>query len=225
MWNSSKKEPEIDAIRREVEYKRRIAEEQGLDRLLLDVYHQSARYFPIWMKSEQEKAYVYPGVTKATERIDKEPAGDTYVTEFSIGAKRYKITSARRGNILARDVYFLLELFLNDQKVFAVSEKHDVRLKDQHYYTLNIEAYVNDDWVEDFRNMREYQLRAEKAFTAGKEEDPELMKRLKKDFNIDSGRIIRIRAWPRYKVYRLFLLLIIFALALFTFLEFKTLAW
>ena len=220
MWNKPKNESNLEKIRREVEDRKRTAEEAGLDRLILDVYHRSVRYYPVWIKSPADKKYVYPEVTKASEKIEKEPSGDTYISEFSIGAKNYKITSERRGNILKHDVFYILNLYLNGQKVFAISEKHDVRLQDGHYYTLNIDAYVNEDWVEDFRNIKEYQTKIEKEAEDQPVEDKELMGRLTRDFNLEGEKIVRVRPWPKYKFYRLFLLLVILGLVILTFQEF-----
>lgn len=224
MWNTPKKVTEMDRIKKGVAYRKRLAEEKGLDRLLLDAYHRSVRYYPIWIRSEREKKYVYPEVAMATETITKDISGDTFITEFSIGERKYKIISERRGNILAHDVYYVLTLFLGGEKLFAVSEQHDVALRGRHYYTLHIDAYASEDWVEDFRKIKSYQEKVEKEEAeAESADDPEVMQRLRKDFNLDDGRIIRFHTWPRYKVYRLLLLLIILILAFFAFLEFRTL--
>lgn len=223
MWKKPEEgtETEIDEIREEVEYRRRIAEGKGLDRLFLDAYHRSIRYYPVWIRNEREKTYVYPEVASATETITRESAGDTFVTEFSIKAKRYKITSQRRGNVLTHDVYYVMELFLNDKKVFAVRERHDVRLKDAHYYTFRIDAYASENWVEDFRNIKAYQERVEKA-EAEPVEDPQLIAQLKKDFNIGDKRIVRLKIWPKAWL-RLFVWLIILVLTILTLIEFETL--
>jgi hypothetical protein len=223
MLTRSKQEAGIDKAKREVEYKKRIAEEEGLDRLLLQAYHGSIRYYPLWIKSAREKAYVHPAVGQASERVEKEPSGDTFITEFSMGAKRYTLASEHRGTFFTKDVYYVITLFINDVKVFAVSEKHDVRLKGAHYYALNIEAYMNEDWVEDFRSILEHQDEVARMLEKMPNEDPEVLERLKTDFSLDDRKIIRIRAWPRYKAYRLVLLLVILSLTIFTFLEFQTL--
>lgn len=176
---------EIATVRRKVAYKKMIAEEAGLDSLLLRAYHRSIRYYPRWIKNPKDEKYVYPEVTDATEKITKDQAGGTFVTEFSIRNRKYTIVSLRKGALLAQSVYYIVELFINGKKSFAVSEKHDLRLKNEHYYTLNIEAYINEDWVDDFRKINEHW---EKIVAATElepsEEDVELVSRLKKDFNI-----------------------------------------
>ena len=216
---------EFDWVRREVAYRKRIAEEQGLDRLLLDAYHRSIRFYPAWMKSDgDERQYVYPEVSGAVEKITKSSEGEIFTTEFVVGKARYRVVSERRGTMIAHDLYYMIELFLNDQKVFAMSEKHDVRLKDRHYYTLSIEAYVNDDWVEDFRRIEAWQEQVDRKEAERKPtEDPQVVERLKKDFNLGGGSLIRMRAWPRYKVFRLVLLLVILVLAFVASLEFSAL--
>lgn len=172
-------------MRKEVAYKKLLAEEAGLDKLLLDAYHRSIRYYPVWHKSDETKKYIYPGVEDISDKFIKEPAGDTYVTEFSLGGKKYKLVSLRRGTFLARGIYYVVELFLNGEKAFAVSEKHDLRIRDRHYYTLNIEAYRSEDWVEDFRKINEFYDAIEKTMREAPAEDPEFINRLKNNFNVD----------------------------------------
>lgn len=203
-------------MRREVAYKKMVAEEAGLDRLLLRAYHRSVRHYPAWMKNLKDRKYVYPEVADATEKVTKDQLGETFITEFSVRSRKYTIVSRRKGTILAQNIYYILELFINGEKAFAVSEKHDLRLKNEHYYTLNIEAYINEDWVDDFRKINEHW---EKTIAATElepsEEDIALINRLKKDFNI--GKIER--SWfknrSRFFLLRISALLIILLLAVF----------
>src|SRR3989344_7415893 len=128
---------EIEKVRKEVAYKKAAAEEAGLDRLLLRAYHKSIRFYPRWIQNKENKQFVCPETTNITEKIIKDPLGETFITEFSMGGKQYKIVSRRKGTLLGQNIYYVIELFLNGEKSFAVSEKHDLRLTDEHYYTLN----------------------------------------------------------------------------------------
>lgn len=179
---------ELAKVRREVAYKKKVAEEAGLDRLLLRAYHKNIRHYPKWIKSAESRKYIYPEAANVTEKTTKDEFGETFVTEFSVRDKKYTVVSRRKGTLLAQNIYYVVELFINGDKAFAVSEKHDVRLKDEHYYTLNIEAYLNEDWVDDFRKINEYgeKIAAEEEL-APSEEDAEFLNKLKGDFNI--GRI------------------------------------
>jgi hypothetical protein len=211
---------ELETIQKEVAYRKRIAEEHGLDRLFLDVYHRCVRYYPVWIRDAKLKKYIYPGVSVASEKIVKDPLGDTYITEFSIGPRRYVISSRRRGTMIAHNLHYVVELFMNGEKAFAVSEQHDIRLKDRHYFTLDIEAYLHEAWADDFRKIQAFHEKLEKEANAEAVDDQQLIGRLKKDFNLDAGRIIRLRAWPGYRIVRLVLLVTILVLSIIAFFEF-----
>lgn len=207
---------EIANVRREVAYKKKVAEEAGLDRLFLRAYHKSIRHYPAWIKSAENKKYVHPEIADATEKVTKDPFGETFTTDFSIRNKEYKIISRRKGTLLGHNIYYVVELFINGEKAFAVSEKHDLRLRDEHYYTLNVEAYLNEDWVEDFRKIN---MHVEKVAAAEElvpsEEDVELVDRLKKDFNIGTAKKFWFRKKPEFFLVQLPFLLIILLLTVF----------
>ena len=213
-------EEELTTIRQEVAYRKQVGEERGLDRLFLDVYHRCVRYYPIWIHDAKLKEYIYPGVSAASEKVIKEPLGDTYITEFSIGPRRYLISSKRLGTMIAHNLHYVVELFLNNEKVFAVSEQHDIRLRDRHYFTLNIEAYVHEGWVDDFKKIRGFHERLEREARAETAGDSQLVDHLKKDFNLGGGRIIRLRPWKGSRMVRLALLLVILILAVIALFEF-----
>ncbi|OGY99976.1 MAG: hypothetical protein A2945_00515 [Candidatus Liptonbacteria bacterium RIFCSPLOWO2_01_FULL_52_25] len=215
---------ELTTIRQEVAYRKRIAEERGLDRLFLDVYHRCVRYYPVWIHDAKLKNYIYPGVSAVSEKIVKDPFGDTYITEFSIGPRHYVISSKRLGTMIAHDLHYVVELFMNGEKAFAVSEQHDIRLTDRHYFTLDVDAYVHEAWADDFKKIRSFHEHLEREAQAEKADDPQLINNLKKDFNLGTGSIIRLRPWPGYRIFRLILLLIILILATIAFFEFLRLS-
>jgi hypothetical protein len=187
MWDKPKKYTALDLIKKEVAHRQKIAEEKGLDLLFLDAYHESIRYYPIWIRSERDRKYVQPDVLEAREEIIKDPrAGDVYLTEFKIGPRSYKIASRRRGSFLTNDVYYVMELYLNSRKVFGISEQHQPRTKGgKKYYALRITAYASEDWVDDFKKICAYEEKIEREAKPGPNpEDPAVIRQLEEDFNI-----------------------------------------
>ncbi len=193
MWRSKEVESQATKIKEEVEHKKRSAETRGLDLLFLDVYHRSLRHYPAWLVSLHDRQYVYPEVREATSTIIKEPLGDVQTTEFSIGERKYKITSQRRGNVLTTDTFYIVEMYLNGEKVFSVSEKHGIRTRTRNYYTLDINAYVNESWVEDFQKIKAYEegIRKEAEGKQQEETEEQEIEKLIKNFGIHAVDIQR----------------------------------
>lgn len=174
-------------IKKEVDRKKKLAEQKGLDQLLSAVYHECIRNWPAWLADVDKRKFVYPGTKGVVEKIIKDPnLGDIRVTEFSIGDKRYKLTSRRRGSFVKNDIFYILELFLNNVKVFAVSEYEEIKTFVTDYYPFSVDAYANEDWVGDFIKIALHKEEIDKLKEAKPAEDLQRIKQLRKDFNIEN---------------------------------------
>ena len=138
---------ELDRIQKEVEEKKSLAKDKKLDELLGSIYSDIwLPYSHLSLKlsnqdtSKQER-YFHPESTlifgnKIQNEITYE---DINVIEFILNKTNYKIAGHYAGDDL------IIDLYLNDSKVFGIRgfEKR-----------WNITAYVNDDWVNDFKKIK-----------------------------------------------------------------------
>ena len=165
-----------------VEQRKKIAKSKNLDKLIIDVYHDCLHSYPHWIKNERNKRYVYPLVNSA-KYVGKDFSPDI---EFSISNRNYKIT---RGNAFRPEfsdggVWYDLTLYLNEKKVFEVTEEETSDQYSEYHRPISIKAYLNDDWVEDFKNILAYKDKINKEVEIEWAEDPKKVERLKNDFGI-----------------------------------------
>ena len=208
---------ELKKVLKEVERRKEEAVNAGLDRLFLDAYHRSIRHYQVWIKNQTQRRYVHPDVSNPTARIIRNPAGDTFITEFMIGDKKYRVESQRRNIYFAYDNYYTMELFLNDKKMFALHEKHGAKIQGTRYYTLDIEAYLGNEWVSDFKMIKEYQdaIETELAEEVSAQVDAELVSKLRMNFNIGSSDEFYPVRIPRYILPQLLTIITILVFVLF----------
>ena len=107
---------------------------------------------------------------------------------FLYSNRNYKIT---RGNAFRPEfsdggVWYDLTLYLNEKKVFEVTEEETSDQYSEYHRPISIKAYLNDDWVEDFKNILSYKDKINKEVEIEWAEDPKKVERLKNDFGITS---------------------------------------
>lgn len=173
-------------MKQEVERRKKIAKEKGLDDLFSTVFHDSVQSYPEWIKNERNKRHVHPDITKATEkRGGKEHGPDTPDgVEFVMGDKLYLITKEEGFGFTHDDRYCDLVLYLNGQKVFAISESIQSDEWTTTYSPISIGAYIGEDWVSDFQKIKEYKAYIDKVVELEFAEDPKKTDELKKAFGI-----------------------------------------
>ena len=184
MYDQPRKGTEAHAVQQEVERRKKLAKTKELDKLLSDLYHKTLRLYPARFKNARNKLWVYPEVSSAEELTGKEKG-----VQFVFGNKAYRITEESWNAWIGDDRYNNLALFLNDQKVFAVTENITSDEWDTYYSPGNVTAYVNEDWVSDFKNIQEYEKRKEHETAISRAEDPEKTQKLKEDFGITEVQI------------------------------------
>lgn len=148
MWGDPRPGTEADNVNKLVEKRKKQAEESGIDRLFCDTYFDILKTYPTWIKNEHNNVieYIFPTVTKAEET----PNGIV----FKLADKTYKIETERKYGY--DNPYYEMKLFLNDRKVFGIDASEDSNPYATFYYPNGINAYVNDDWVNDFKEIQHH---------------------------------------------------------------------
>lgn len=181
MWGEPRKGTEAYLVKQEADKKKKIAKDKGLDSLLVKTYHDTINSYPSWIKNKHNKRWVHPSVSMVREIGDKY-SGDV---EFKFKEKTYKIT---RGNHRIPEFnegsWYDLTLYLENKRVFEVTE--EVTSGDYSTYQIPIfvNAYVNDEWVDDFKSIVTHQEEVSKATEIEYAEDPKMTQKLKDDFGI-----------------------------------------
>lgn len=146
-----------------IEEKKEIAEAKELDLLLSYVYHTVLYSYPKWLEAKHSE-YVCPLVIKVKNSQESERSRTLeIVTEKNI----YKIVSEKWSEFKneEEEKHLTLTLFLNNQKVFGITE--NIKKDDWgiHYKPSEINTFVNEAWVNDFKILKNYHKKIEKIIS------------------------------------------------------------
>lgn len=185
MWDQPRPGTEAYKVKQEAEKKQKIAEEKGLDKLLSVAYHDNIEHYPDWITNERNKRWVLPEVISAN-KLKKSKRNNISGVEFVIGDKNYKITEENSYNYMlgGDSTYRDINLYLNDKKIFAISESVGSDEWTTNYYPLSVNAYASDEWIEDFIKIKEHYEVMSKQSQIEFAEDPKRTQALKEAFNI-----------------------------------------
>jgi len=183
IWGEPRPGTEAYVVKQEAERRRKIAREAGLDTLLSGTYHKEGlRHYESWFKRDHNKKWVHPDVSQIVSGRDEVNGKQVPFVEFLMAGRRYKVTSRER---LGEDTtYNDLTLYMNGHRVFEVAEEV---YSDQYattYRPFNIHAYVNDEWVSDFRELRAHHQRMLEQASIELAEDSKRLQETKEAFGI-----------------------------------------
>ncbi len=183
MWDEPRKGTEAYAVKQEAEKRKKQAEDKGLPQLFSNVYHDNLTNYPFWISNDKNKRYVYPGIASSKE-VKKTKIDGNNGIEFIIDNKNYLVTEKDDHYYMSGDKYVDLFLYINGEKVFAIRESVVSDEWITYYSPTNVNAYVNEDWVNDFKAIQVYRKRLEEEDKIRYSEDPEKIEKLKNDFGI-----------------------------------------
>lgn len=182
MWGEPREGTEAHLVKKEVEKRKKIAKDKGLDRLIIDVYNDCLKYYPSWISSEKNKKWVISEVSEA-KNIGEKYSNDI---KFKFKEKIYKITRGDRWTPEFGDgAWYKLSLFLNDKKIFEVTEEETNDEYSTYHSPISVDAYINDDWVKDFNDILDYKKIMDNQSSIEFAENPERTRELKEAFGID----------------------------------------
>lgn len=179
-----------DEITEIIEEKKELAIENGLDRLLSNVYHKILVFYPDWLE-KSEKKYIYPKSTGIKRYLESEGVD---ALEIQIKNNLYKITSEEWNDSIDYEEgrYNNLILYLNNKKVFGITEKiSTIDEWSTQYDTRDIKVFINQLWVKDLKEIANYKKITDKETPDKKSEETEKLEELEEDFGItDAEKII-----------------------------------
>jgi hypothetical protein len=185
-WGEPRPGTEAYAVKQEVIRKQKIAREKGLDKLLSDAYHEDGlRNYEAWFNSDRNKRWVHPDVTGVISGRDEVNGKQIPFVEFSMAEQKYKVTS--REWLGEGGTYNDLTLYMNGQRVFEIAESVDSNQYATTYRPCNIKAYVNDEWVSDFKKFKEHQQRVQQQASIEFAEDKKRLQETKEAFGIGAN--------------------------------------
>lgn len=185
MWGEPRKGTEAYLVKQEAERKKKIAEDNGLDQLVIDVYHECLKYYPSWIKDERNKKWVIPEVSEANVVGNKHSDN----VEFKFQDNYYKINRSDRWIPEFSDdgTWYKITLFLNDKKVFEVTEEETSDQYSDYHKPISVSAYLNNDWVDDFKNILSHKKKISAQSEIEFAEDPKRIQELRASFGINKN--------------------------------------
>lgn len=172
---------EAHRVQEEVRKRKKIAEEKGVKELISQLYFDRLQYFPSWIK----KSGNY--VPKLINSAQEEKNGDKKVTLISFNGKIYTFEFSQHSFSTPDDycTHGLLERFANEKKWLAINVSLENNEYDSKWRPFDIKAFIDGDWIDDFRYLKEAIQENDKLREAEKAEDPKKVQELKDDFGID----------------------------------------
>ncbi len=184
---------EAHRVQQEVEKKKNLAKEKKVDELISELYFDNIMYYPSWIKHE-DRSCVPAIITSATESKEKgkKDERDKKIISITLNERKYKFSYAEN-SFYHPDLgdseptyYGDLELFSENQKLLKldISIRHSQYGSTQHNPT-DIEAFIDGEWIEDFRSLKKQKQKDDKERALKKAEDPEKTNEMKNNFGIE----------------------------------------
>jgi len=79
----------------------------------------------------------------------------------------------------------LLELFSDEKKLLAINVSLEVSEYDSEWRPFDIEAFIDGDWINGFRHLKELIEKSEELEEYERVEDPKKVQELKDNFGIE----------------------------------------
>lgn len=191
IWGAKPREgTEAYRVQEEVRKRKKIAEEKQVKELVSDLYFDAIKYYPNRLKDKQNRDYVSSIVTRATTRGEagNEGGRGKEITEITLNGKDYRF-AFQESSFSTPDgehhTHGLLELFSGDRRLLAINASLEYSRFLSEWKPFGIEAFIDGDWIEDFRALKKAKQKDERDRAVKKAEDPDRTAKLKKDFGID----------------------------------------
>ncbi len=126
-------------------------------------------------------------MTRATARKDEGNIGerDKEITEITLNGKDYMFVFQESSFSTPDGEYHthgLLELFSGDRKLLAINASLEYSRFLSEWKPFGIEAFIDGDWIEDFRALKKVKQKDERERALKEAEDSDRTAKLKKDF-------------------------------------------
>lgn len=185
-----RKDTEAYRVKEEAARRKKLAEEKGVKELATELYFDDIQYYPSWLKNEKGFAHVSKLVTNATklESGKKKEERHIDVTELLLKDKKYRFEFSNHSFSLPDGDYAnhgLLDLFIDGKRVLGVNLSNDYEGFDPKWKPFGIEAFIDGEWINDLMDLKKAIQMDTKEKALMEAEDPDKIKKLKKDFGIE----------------------------------------
>lgn len=178
---------EAKQIYQEVEKRKQRVLDLGLDKLIVDLYYNYIQNYPDWMKYSHRHGCVCSLVTDA-ELIE----GNDWTVKIVLFDKEYFFKRRPDKAYVSNDSSSrsTLALFCGSKKLFQlqVTNKPDKPPLDRLIFSLEVQSFIEGDWIQDFQAMKKRIEEEAKEREKKKAEDPEKLRKLKEDFGIEDQK-------------------------------------
>jgi hypothetical protein len=150
-------------------------------KLISQLYFDRLQYFPSWIKRSRNY------IPKIINNAQEEKNGNKKVIFISFNGKTYKFEFSEHSFSTPDDycTHGLLELFAYEKKLLAINVSLEVDQYDSKWRPFDIKAFIDGDWIDDFRYLKAAIQENDKLREAEKAEDPKKVQELKDDFGIE----------------------------------------
>jgi len=185
MWDFFNSKPregtEAHRIQEEVRKRKKIAEEKGVKELISKLYFNHLKYFPSWIKQSGDY------VPKLVDSAQEEKKGEKETILISFKGKNYRFEFSEHSFSTPDDycTHGLLELFSDDKKWLAINVSLENNEYDSEWRPFDIKAFIDGEWVTDFKHLKEAIQENDKMREQKKAENPKKVQELKDNFGIE----------------------------------------
>ena len=187
---------EAKKVLEEVEKRKKIAKEKGLDRLITHIYFQYLDYSFRWT-SESIKNYFkesYQNVLDLLKEVNevesltpKDSNEKTKSINLLLNNKQYRFNFKKEEIYWCNEYYVHghLELFEVNKRLFALDLSDDYKYGSSDWRPFSIVAFIEGDWINDFESLKEAILLDNQNKAIREAEDHSKTEFLKKNFGIE----------------------------------------
>ena len=191
IWNAKpRKGTEAHRVQGEVKKIKKIAEDKQVKELVSDLYFNSIKYYPHWLKNNQIGDHVSSIVSNAIERKENgtKKDHDNEIIGITLNGNDYKFIF-RESSFSTPDgewnTHGLLELFSGNKKILAINASLEHSDYDSNWRPFGIEAFIDGDWMDDFHALKNAKEKDYKEWLLKEAEDPNKTNKLKQNFGIE----------------------------------------
>ncbi|MFC2149829.1 hypothetical protein ACFLQ8_03910 [Candidatus Auribacterota bacterium] len=167
-----------EKVRQEVEKRKKRAERLGLPELVTGLYMDHIQFYQAWIVNNRK--YV-PEIVTCCKKAVKD---DKVFVVLSLKDKIYHFTFVKKRFCTDGDEYAELELFKLGAKCISLSIARDYNEYEDIWRPFDINAFIENEWINDFRELRRQIDRNARLRKEGLKNDPGEISRLRMDFGI-----------------------------------------
>ena len=171
-----------ERILQEIAKKKERAYQLGLPEIVFDLYDNHIKFYPSWINNKG-KSRVCTIITSAKRISDEEQINDVSI-QIEFEGKSF-IFRLIEGSHSKRSLYYVLELYYFDKKVFILSIEDELHPGYDNWQIKirDVLGFIEGEWIEDILKLKK-QIENEKKKREEESKNKDLGN-LKRDFGIE----------------------------------------